>query len=172
MQWFDWMTLGIIVAAAVVQTIRGNKAGGMGLPLFEAAGLVVAAVAATNLSGGVAQMLSMQKSTVMIIMFGVLGVGAFILGRWLFSMTGWSFQSLDGFFSFVFGVVMGWAIAHMVLRILLESQGATGPVGSAMAGAPVAREIFEFRTWNWLMRLLFKAKMGQRTPWNVEEHGL
>jgi len=160
MQWFDWMSLAVVVGVAIVQTIRGTKAGGMGLPMFEAAGLVLAAVVATNLSGGVGQALHMQKSVVMIVLFLVLGVGAFVLGRWLFSVTDLSFESLDGLFSFLFGVAAGWTIAHMLLRIIVESQGVTGPVGSAMANAPVAREIFEFRAWNWLVRLLFRAKLS------------
>ena len=168
MQWFDWMTLAIIVVVAIVEAVRGSKSGGFGLPLFDAAGVILAAVAATNLSSPVAQALSMQKSLVMLIMFALFTVGAFIVGYWLFGLTGWSFQSLDGLLGFLFGAATGWAVAHMVLRLLLESQGYTGPVGSAMPNAIIAREIFEFRGWNWVMNLLFKAKFGQRSPWNVE----
>ena len=40
MQWFDWMTLAIILAIAILQAIRANKVGGMGLPLFETANLL------------------------------------------------------------------------------------------------------------------------------------
>ncbi|OYD14778.1 hypothetical protein CH330_07660 [candidate division WOR-3 bacterium JGI_Cruoil_03_51_56] len=160
MQWFDWMTLTIVLGITIIQTIRGTKAGGMGLSMFDAAGLIVAAVAATHLSDGFAQALHMQKYVAMIIIFALLGIGAFILGRWLFGITGWSFQSMDGFFSFVFGVVAGWTIAHMVLRIIIESQGATGPVGSAIDNAIIAREIYQFRGWNSIMRLLFRAKLG------------
>lgn len=160
MQWFDWMTLAIVLGVAVVQTIRGSKVDGMGLPLFDAAGLVIAAVAATKLSGGVAQALHLEKTLVMLVLFVLLGVGAFVAGRWLFTVTEWSFGTMDGFFSFVFGVVAGWTIAHMVLRIIIESQGVTGPVGSAIGSAIVAREVFEFRGWNWLMQLFFKARLG------------
>jgi len=160
MMWFDWMSLAILLVGAIIQTVRGVKAGGMGLPMFESLCLVVVAVAATNLSGGIAQILHAQKAVVMAVMFILLGVGAFLLGRWLYSITDLSFQSLDGFFSFLFGLVTAYAVAHMALRILIESQGATGPVGSALPNAPVAREVFEFRWWNWLVQLLFKAKLG------------
>ena len=43
MHWYDWMTLVIVVGGAIIQTVRGNKAGGMGLPLFETAGLLAGA---------------------------------------------------------------------------------------------------------------------------------
>jgi hypothetical protein len=172
MLWIDWMTLGIIVVVAVVEIIRGSRAGGMGMSLFDAAGVAAAAVAATHLSGPLAQAVGIQKSLSMLVIFAVLTAGAFILGYWLYGLTGWSFQSLNGILNFLFGAVTGWAIAHMVLRILLESQGYTGAVGSMMANAPVAREIFEFRGWNALMNLLFKAKLGERTPWNVDRQGL
>ena len=46
MHWFDWMALGIVVVVAILETVRANKSGGMGLALFDAAGVVVAAVAA------------------------------------------------------------------------------------------------------------------------------
>ncbi|MEO0085919.1 MAG: hypothetical protein ABIK37_04750 [candidate division WOR-3 bacterium] len=160
MQWFDWMTLGIVLATAVIQAVRAGKAGGMGLPLFEGAGVIVAATGATGLSGPLAQALNMQKATVMIILFIVFTVLAFVVGRGLFSLTNWSFQSMDGFFGFVWGFAMGWAIAHMVLRIIIESQGTNGPVAAGMENAVIAREVFQFRTWNSLMQLLFKAKLG------------
>lgn len=160
MHWYDWLTLAIVVGGTIVQAVRGSKAGGMGLPLFEGAGLVVAAVASTALTGPLAEVTHAQRSVVMIGLFLVLGVLAFVGGRWLFSLTGLTFQSLDTFFSIVFGLVGAWAIAHMVLRIIIESQGYNGEVMSQMANSPVAREVFSFRTWNALMRLLFRARLG------------
>ena len=172
MPWFDWMTLAILLAFGLLQAIRSSKAGGMGLALFEAVGIVAAAFAAVHLAGPLAESMHMQKSTVMIGMFFLLCVGAFFLGRWLFSITGWSFQTLDGPLGFIFGVVTGWAVAHMVLRVIIESQGWAGPVASQMQGSIFAREIMEFRGWHWLMRVLFRAKSGGRSMWNVDEHGL
>ncbi len=161
MFWFDWMALAIVLVVAITQTVRGAKAGGMGLPLFEAAGLVIAAVAATNLSGSISNALHMQKATVIIILFLVLGVGAFILGRWLFTVTQLTFESLDGLFSFLFGLVAGWTISHMVLRVVIESQGgSTAPILALMNNAYVAREVYQFRGWNWLMQLLFRARLS------------
>lgn len=160
MLWFDWMVLAIVAGAAVIQAIRAGKAGGMGLPLFEAAGVIVAAAGATGLSGPLAEVLHMQKATAMIVLFVVFTVLAFVVGRSLFSLTNWSFQSMDGFFGFLWGVALGWVIAHMVLRILIESQGTNGPVAANMDTAIIAREVFQFRTWNSLMQLLFKAKLG------------
>jgi hypothetical protein len=61
----------------------------------------------------------------------------------------------------MFGLVLAWTIAHMVLRVVILSQGGNGEVAAQMANSPVAREVFEFRTWNALMRLFFKARTGQ-----------
>jgi hypothetical protein len=60
----------------------------------------------------------------------------------------------------MFGLVMAWTIAHMVMRIIVVSQGGGGELATNMATSPVAREVFSFRTWNALMKLLFKAKLG------------
>jgi hypothetical protein len=48
----------------------------------------------------------------------------------------------------------------MVLRIIIMSQGGNGEIAAQMANSPVAREVYEFRTWNALMRLLFKARLA------------
>ncbi|MEO0078717.1 MAG: hypothetical protein ABIK86_06950 [candidate division WOR-3 bacterium] len=160
MQWFDWMSLGIVVGVAIIQTVRGVKAGGLGLPMYEAAGLIVAAVGATKLSGPLGESLHVRAGTTMIVLFLVFGVLALVLGRWLFSLTGTSFQSMDGFFSFIFGIVAGWTIAHMVLRIIIESQGTNGAVASMAATSPVVREVYLFHTWNKILSLLFRAKLG------------
>ncbi len=160
MQWFDWMTLAIVAVVAIVETVRAGKAGGMGLALFDAGGVVVAAVGATRFGGRLAEILRMQVSTVTLVLFAAFVVLAFIVGYWLFGLTGWTFGSLDGFFSFIFGIATGWAIAHMVLRVIILSQGTNGEVASLMASAPIAREVFTFRTWNALVQLLFKAKVG------------
>ncbi len=160
MYWFDWISLGILVGAGIIQTIRTSKAGGMGLTLFELAGLIVAAVAATNLSGSIAQGIGVQRLVVMVVLFIIFVVLAFVFARWLFGLTGWSFESLDGFFGFLWGVGAGWVIAHMVLRVIIDSQGPNGEVASAILNAPVAREVFYFKTWNALLNLLFKARLG------------
>lgn len=160
MYWFDWAALAVVLFVAITQTVRGIKAGGMGLPLFEAAGLVVAAVAATNLAGGISQSLRIAKPVVLVAVFVFLAIWAFILGRWLFTLTSLSFESLDGFFSFIFGVVAGWTLAHMLLRVILEFQGPSGPVAGVLPNALIAREIYLFRGWNWLMQLLFRARLA------------
>jgi uncharacterized membrane protein required for colicin V production len=161
MLWFDWMTLGVVVGVTIAQIVRGTKAGGMGLPMFEAAGLVLAAVVATKLTPPLAQALNLGTPILMLVIFAVLTIGAFILGRVLYNVTQWNFGALDGFLSFLFGLVAAWTIAHMVLRIIMEFQGGMGgEVGSAMDNAPIAREVFQFRGWNWLMQLLFRVKLG------------
>src|SRR5512136_1645883 len=119
MHWYDWMTLAIVVGGTTIQTVRGSKAGGMGLPLFEAIGVIVAAVGATAFTHGLASTIHVSESVVLLVLFLVFSVLAFIVARWLFTLTGMSFQSLDGFFSFVFGLVLAWTVAHMVLRIVI-----------------------------------------------------
>ena len=160
MHWYDWMTLLILVAVTIIQTVRGSKAGGMGLPLFEAAGVIVAAVAATAFSHSLAGAIHVGEGVALLVLFLVFAVLAFIVGRWLFTVTALSFESFDGLLSFLFGLVMAWTIAHMVLRVVIASQGGNGELATHVASSPVVREVFTFRTWNALMKLLFKAKLG------------
>jgi hypothetical protein len=160
MHWYDWMTLAIVVGGTIIQTVRGSKAGGMGLPLFEAGGVIVAAVGSTAFTHGLAVMIHVSESVVLLVLFLVFSVVGFIVARWLFTLTGMSFQSLDGLFSFLFGFVLAWTVAHMVLRIVIMSQGGNGEVAAQMVNSPVAREVYQFRTWNALVRLLFKAKLA------------
>jgi hypothetical protein len=158
MNWYDWVTLMIMAIVTVVQTVRGVRAGGVGLPLFEAAGVVVAAAAATSFVHGLAGPIHARDSTVMLPLFIAFSVLAFIVAHWLAALTTLSFQSFDGVFSLFCGLVMAWAVAYMFLRIMIGS--AEGEAAKAIANSPVAREVFQFRTWNALIRLLFKVKSG------------
>ncbi|MBM3314538.1 CvpA family protein [candidate division WOR-3 bacterium] len=170
MMWYDWMCLGIVLAAAITQSIRGTKAGGMGLPLFEALGIIVAGFAATKLYAPLGRALGLgdNKWIALIAIFVVLCVVAFLVARWLFTILSWSFESMNAMFSFLWGVAAGWVIANVALRVVIEIQGgATGAVGAIVLGseevrrqAPIANEIMNFRTWHAIMRLLFKAKLG------------
>jgi hypothetical protein len=159
MDWYDWVTLVIMAVVIIAQTVRGIRAGGIGVPLFEAAGGVVAAVAATEISPGVAGALRFSESTVMFVLFlAFLGL-AFVVAHWLAALSPLPFQSFDGVLSFFFGLVLAWAVAHMFLRIMMGSEGSQS--ADMIASSPVAREVFQFRTWNELMQLLFRAKAGQ-----------
>ena len=160
MHWYDWVTLLILVGGTIIQTVRGSKAGGMGLPLFEAIGVIAAAVGATAFTHGLAGMIHVSESVVLLVLFLVFSFVGFVVARWLFTLTAMSFESFDGLFSFIFGLVLAWTVAHMVLRIVIMSQGGNGEVAAQMANSPVAREVYQFRTWNALMRLLFKAKLA------------
>ena len=160
MHWYDWMTLVVVVGGTIIQTVRGSRAGGMGLPLFEAGGVVAAAVGATAFTHGLAGVIHVSESVVLLVLFLVFSFVAFVVARWLFTLTGMSFQSLDGLFSFLFGLVPAWTVAHMVLRIVIMSQGGNGEVATQMANSPVAREVYQFRTWNALTGLLFKARLA------------
>jgi uncharacterized membrane protein required for colicin V production len=160
MQWFDWMTLGIVFVVAVLETIRAKSSGGFGQALFDALGLVVAALGSTWLAGPVANLIGVERWIVTLVVFGVLGIGALILGRVMFGMAEWSSDSFDGGLSFFFGVVCGWIVANMVLRIIVQQQGGLGEVIEMMPNAPVAREVFQFRLWNILMKQLFNVNLG------------
>lgn len=160
MHWYDWMTLAIVVVLTIVQTVRGSRAGGMGLPLFEALGVVASAVGATAFTHGLAGMIHVSESVVLLVLFLVFSGVSFIIARWLFTLTALSFESFDGLLSFFFGLVLAWTVANMVLRIVIMSQGGNGEVATQMVNSPVAREVYQFRTWNALMKLLFKAKLG------------
>jgi hypothetical protein len=160
MHWYDWMTLTIVVVGTIIQIVRGSRAGGMGLPLFEAFGVVASALGAIAFTHGLAGMIHVSESVVMLALFVVFSGFSFIIARWLFTLTALSFESFDGLLSLIFGLVLAWTVAHMVLRIVIMSQGGNGEVATQMVNSPVAREVYQFRTWNALMRLLFKAKLG------------
>jgi len=160
MNWYDPVVLAKMVLVVAVQTVRGIKAGA-GLVMFEAAGVVVAAAAATASAHSFAAQIHAPESSMMLVLFIVFSVVAFFVARWLFALTALSFQWLDPVLSLFLGLVMAWAIAHMFFRIMIGSEG--GPAADEIAGSPVAREVFQFRTWNALMRLLFKARTGQET---------
>ena len=149
MHWYDWTALLIIAAGTITQIVRGSKAG-FGLPLFEAAGAVVAAVAATAFSRGLTGVVRVNQAVTLPVLFVVFAGIALIVADWLFALTGWSPKSRDGAYSIPFGLVLGWAIAYVFLGIVVAEQGANG-VATQMAHAPVAREVYQFRTWNALM---------------------
>jgi hypothetical protein len=157
--WYDWMTLATMAAVTITQTARGSKAG-MGLPMFEAACVAVAAVATIAHSHTLADMIHARPGETLLGLFLVLAVLAFFVARWLSALVGLSFQSFDGFFSLLFGLVLAWTVAHMVLRAMMMSQGDSGDIAGTLANSSVAREVFSFRTLKALMRLLFNAKSG------------
>ena len=162
MLWFDWMTLGIIVVVTVTQVLRARSTGGYGLPLWDFIWRVVAALASTFAAGPIAGIFGAPIWIVTLVMFIVLGIGAFLLGRTIFGVTEWSSESFGGILAFVFGVGGGWVIANMVLRIIIVNQGDLGPVSEMMWAAPVAREVFRFQWWNWLMKTLFDLNLGPK----------
>lgn len=173
MFWFDWMTLGIILVFAILQAVHASRAGGFGVTLFQGLLVCLAVAAAVNLAPLVAPLLKLERGIVLTGLFVLLGVAAWLVGRMLFSFTGWSLGGFDVPLGFLFGAVAGWAVAHLVLRILIEFQGPGGPVGRNLAQAPVAAEIYWFGTWNRVLDLLFRTREGGgREMWNVDQHGM
>lgn len=160
MFWTDWLSLAVVLGVAIIQTIRTSKAGGMGLTLAEMFGVVASAVAATTFAPALARGLKVTTPVTLVILFLGFALLSFIFARWFFGVTQWSFESLDGFLGFVFGFVTGWAVAHMILRIIIESQGIQSPTALSITSGPIAREVFYFKTWNALMQLLFKVRLG------------
>jgi len=155
MDWYDWVTLVIMAVVIIAQTVRGIRAGGIGVPLFEAAGGVVAAVATTAVSRGVADATHLNEGTVMFVLFLAFLALAFVVAHWLSALVPLPFQSLDGILSVLCGLVLAWAVGHMFLRIMIGSE--EGEMAQAIVYSPVAREVFQFRTWNELMQMLFGA---------------
>ena len=158
MEWYDWVVLAIMAVVTVVQTMRGIRAGGFGLPLFETAGVVVAVAATTAFGRGLAEQIRVNQGTVMFALFVAFSLAAFFVARYLFALTQLTFQSLDGILSVLCGFVMAWAVAHMFLRIMIGSEG--GQTADMLVGSPIAREILQFRTWNALIRLLLNTQAG------------
>ena len=129
------------------------------MPLFEAVGAVVAAVAATAVSRSLAEATRADQGVILPVLFLVFAGIALIIVDWLFALTGWSPRPQDGAYSILFGLVLGWVVAHVFLGIVVAAQGANG-VATEMAHAPVAREVYQFRTWNALIRLFTPAGRG------------
>ncbi|MEO0067664.1 MAG: hypothetical protein ABIK23_00805 [candidate division WOR-3 bacterium] len=167
MRWFDWVSIGIVVAMAIIQTVRTSKAGSMSLALFEMGGLIVAALGANVFAGPVSQAIGMQRAIVLIVLFFIFTMLGFFFAQWLFATIGWSFAPFDTFLGLIWGVAAGWVIAHMVLRIIMELQGPKGAVASTIGNAPVAGEIYYFKGWNALMRFLFKVGLGPDSTLDV-----
>jgi hypothetical protein len=138
--------------------VRGSKAG-FGLPLFEAAAAVVAVLAAAALSRGLAGAIHANQGVILPVLFVVFAAIALVVADWLFALTRWSFKSHGGAYSILFGIVLGWVIAYVFLGIVVTAQGANG-VATEMAHSPVAREVYQFRTWNALLRLFTPARHG------------
>jgi hypothetical protein len=159
MKWFDWMSLAIVLGTALIQKIRTSKAGGMGLAFFEMGGLIVSAIAANALAMPLAQAIGIRHLVMLIVLFVLFVILTFVFSRWLFNLTEWSFHSLDDFFGFLWGLGAGLVIAHMVLRVIIESQGSNGMVLPDLADAPIAREIYYFKTWNALRSLYSRFGM-------------
>jgi hypothetical protein len=159
MHWYDWLALLVLAVVTVTQVVRGSKAG-FGLTLLEAAAAAVVAVLATWLGTGLANLIRLNTGLVLLVVFLILAFPALVAARWLFALTGWSFRSHDGAYSIIFGLALGWVVAHMLLRVIVGVQGPRGDLAKHITAMPVAREVFQFRTWNALTSLLFTARHG------------
>ena len=160
MQWFDWMTAGIILAVAIVEFVRARTSGGFGQVLFDAIALIIAALGSTWLAQPLGSVIGGERWLLTLILFAVLSIGVLIISRVLFSFTEWSSDSFDSLLSILFGIACGWIIANMVLRIIILKQGDLGPVNAMMANAPIAREVFQFRLWNSLIEWFSNLNLG------------
>ena len=116
-------------------------------------------MAAKAVSRSLAEAIRVHQGVLLIVLFLVFAGIALIVADWLFALTGWSPGSKDGVYSILFGLVLGWVIAHVFLGMVVAAQGANG-VATEMAHAPVAREVYQFRTWSAVMRLFTPARHG------------
>ncbi len=154
----DILGIGVILFFAILQTIRGRN--GMGKPLFEMIGVIIAAFASVSWYEGLAKISGISPALAIAILFILLGFLSIFFANLLFSITDWSFESLDMFFSFFFGIALGWAVSHILFNLLILSYGKASPFAYAVEESRVAKEILEFKTFKAIIALLYRAKLG------------
>lgn len=152
--------LGIIVILffAILQAIRGRN--GFGKPLLEMFGIIITAVVTVSWYPGLAQAIGLSESSTILILFLFVGFIFLIAANLLANLADISFESWDSFFSFFFGIGLGWAVCHILFRFLLLLYGKTSGFGYAVEDSWVAREILEFHSFKAIVSLLYRARLG------------
>lgn len=165
MQLIDYVTLAIIAFFVALQTIRGSK--GMGRIFFEMVGVIVATIISVNWYQGLVNIFGMKDYVAFALLFLITVILMLIIATVLTIYVGWALEGFDTFFSFIFGVVIGWAAAYIFLKSLLLYYGDASEIGLRINESPIGQEILNFRTFQALINLFRKTQVGPDVNPNI-----
>jgi len=157
MNFLDILIPFFILIVAIIQAIRGRN--GMGKILFEMIAFIVALVLANRYKEPLSQLIKLEIPWTFLITFIIFLIILLYLAYLLFNITEWSLGNLDSFFSFLFGVAIGWVICYLVIKFLYLKYTENSDIGFFLSSSPLAREIYYFNTFNKIFGLLQKARL-------------
>ncbi|MEO0097238.1 MAG: CvpA family protein [candidate division WOR-3 bacterium] len=158
MNFLDVLIPFFILIVAIIQAIRGRA--GMGKPLFEMVAFILALVLANHFKEGLSSLIKLDIYWTFLITFIILLIILLYLAYLLFNITEWSLGNLDSFFSFLFGIAIGWVICFFVIKFLYLKYTEESEIGLLLSSSKMANEIYYFKTYNKIVELLYKAKLG------------
>lgn len=158
MNFLDILIPLFILIVATVQAIRGK--GGMGKILFEMVAFILALVIANRYKEGISALIKLDIPFTFLITFIILLIIFLYLAYLLFNITEWSLGNLDSFFSFLFGIAIGWVICFVVIKFLYLRYTEESEIGFLLSSSKMAKEIYYFKTYNKIVELLHKARLG------------
>ncbi|MCS7250002.1 MAG: CvpA family protein [candidate division WOR-3 bacterium] len=158
MNFLDILIPLFILIVAIIQAIRGKN--GMGRILFEMIAFIMALVIANRYKEGISTLLKLDISLTFLITFIVLLIIFIYLAYLLFNITEWSLGNLDSFFSFIFGIAIGWVLCFSVIKFLYLKYTENSEIGFLLSSSKMANEIYYFKTYNKILELLHKARLG------------
>lgn len=158
MNFLDVLIPLFILIVAIIQAVRGK--GGIGKTLFEMIAFILAVVLANKYKEGLSSLIKLDVSWTFLIIFIILLVIFLYVAYLLFNITEWSLGNLDSFFSFLFGIAIGWIIAFVVIKFLYLKYTKESEIGFLLSSSKMANEIYYFNTYNKIVELLYKAKLG------------
>ncbi len=154
----DILGILILLFFALLQAYRGRD--GMGRPFFEMLGGIIAIAATISWSEGLARSLGVAEWLSLLLLFIFTGFFSFLFANLLANIAEWSFGSLDSFFSFFFGLALGWAVAYFLFRFLVLILGKDSAFAYNLEDSRLAKEILEFKFFKSLLGLLYRARLG------------
>ncbi len=158
MNFLDVLIPFFILIVAIVQAVRGK--GGIGKTLFEMIAFILAVVLANKYKEGLSSLIKLDIAFSFLIIFILLLIILLYLAYLLFNITEWSLGNLDSFFSFLFGIAIGWVICFVVIKFLYLKYSPESEIGFLLSSSKMAKEIYYFNTYNKIVQLLYKAKLG------------
>lgn len=157
MKFLDILILFFILIVAIIQAIRGKN--GIGKPLFEMIAFILALVISNRYKESLSGLIKLDVCWAFLISFVILLIIFIYLAYLLFNITEWSWGSFDSFFSFLFGIAIGWVICYFVIKFLYLRYGEHSDIGFILSSSSVANEIYHFKAFNKLAELLYKARL-------------
>ncbi len=154
----DCLGIILILGFAVLQAFRGAQ--GMVRTLLEMIGVIVAVYISLSWYEGLATFIGMSKVLTLGILFFIFSFLLIFFAHLLSNLMEWSFGSLDAFLSFLFGIGLGWAVAHILFKFLILLYGKTSHLAFVIGESAVGQEILDFKSAKALIALLYRARLG------------